>query len=179
MTTIETLREAIPDELKDIRINLGNVLTTDGAAGLTEPQIFAVAYACALATKQTLVIDATLHALEANAPDNLEALTRAARIAAGLMAMNNVYYRFIHLSEHDALKKMPAKLRMQGIATSGIDKETFELLCLAVSAIGGCGMCIHSHIHELEKHGVSLDAIQSSARIAATINATAHAIATS
>lgn len=175
MITIETIRESIPDTLKDTRINLGNVLTPEGAAGLTQAQISATAYACALATKHTALIAATKLALAEQAGDEAATLENAALIAAGLMAMNNIYYRFVHLSEHDGIKKMPAKLRMQGLATHGTDKLTFELMCLAVSAINGCGMCIHAHIHELEKNGASLDAIQSAARIAATINAAAFA----
>ena len=175
MSTIDSIRDAIPDALKDIRINLGNVLTPEGAAGLTQTQINTIAYACALATKHTSLIAATRSALQAHAESEADALIHAATVAAGLMAMNNIYYRFAHLSEHDGIKKMPAKLRMQGLASHGIDKLHFELLCLAVSAINGCGMCISSHIHELEKHGASLDAIQSSARIAATIQATAFA----
>lgn len=178
MTTLDHIRESIPDELKDIRINLGNVLTTDGATGLSELQLTSTAYACALATKNTLLSEATLGLLDSVTDEAKDAYIKAARTAAGLMAMNNVYYRFIHLSEHEALKRMPAKLRMQAIGNPGIEKNDFELMCLAVSAIGGCGMCIKSHIDVLEKHGVSIDAIQSSARIAAVINATAHALST-
>jgi AhpD family alkylhydroperoxidase len=59
---------------------------------------------------------------------------------------------------------------------SRIDKVNFELNCLAVSAINGCGMCIEAHTHELTKAGVSKLAIQSSVRIAAVLNATAMGI---
>jgi lipoyl-dependent peroxiredoxin subunit D len=176
MTTLDTLRDAIPDTLKDTRINLGNVLSTEGAAGLSQLQIATIAYACALTSKHPQVIAATLSALQEHAAEDALLYANAATTAAGLMAMNNIYYRFVHLSEHDGVKKMPAKLRMQGLATHGVDKVLFELLCLAVSAMNGCGMCISSHIHELEKHGASLEAIQSSARIAAVIHATAFAV---
>jgi alkyl hydroperoxide reductase subunit D len=175
MEHYDAIKNAIPDALKDVRINLGNVLTPEGAAGLTQAHIDSIAYACALATKDKALITASLGALQQSQGDDAPALQHAAVIAAGLMAMNNVYYRFVHLSEHDGIKKMPAKLRMQGLAQHGVDKTLFELMCLAVSAINGCGMCIHAHIHELEKQGASLDAIQSSARIAATINSVAFA----
>ena len=37
---------------------------------------------------------------------------------------------------------MPARLRMQVIRTHGSDPVDFELWCLAVSAINGCGVCV-------------------------------------
>ena len=61
------------------------------------------------------------------------------------MAMNNVYYRFVHLASNPEYGTMPAKLRMNVIGTPGIDKDDFELFSLAVSAMNGCGMCIDSH----------------------------------
>ena len=99
-----------------------------------------------------------------------------AKAAATIMAMNNVYYRFVHLVGDAEYGRLPANLRMQGLASHGIDKIDFELMSLAVSAINGCGMCMESHTKVLEKHGVSKVAIQSSIRIAAVVNATAQAL---
>ncbi len=67
------------------------------------------------------------------------------------MAMNNIYYRFVHLASNKEYQKMPAKLRMNFINNHNIDKLDFELCSLAVSAITGCGMCIDAHINQLEK----------------------------
>ena len=61
------------------------------------------------------------------------------------MAMNNVYYRFVHLVSNPEYGTMPARLRMNFIGSHGIDKDDFELFSLAVSAMNGCGMCIDSH----------------------------------
>src|SRR4029078_3506853 len=68
----------------------------------------------------------------------------AARGAASVMAMNNVYYRFAHLTSNPEYGKLPARLRMNFIGSHGIAKEEFELMSLAVSAMNGCGMCIAS-----------------------------------
>ncbi len=73
---------------------------------------------------------------------------------------------------------MPAKLRMNAIATHGIDKDDFELFSLAVSAINGCGMCIDSHERVLQQHGVKAETIQAAARVAAVVNALAKVHAT-
>ena len=50
------------------------------------------------------------------------------------MAMNNVYYRFVHLASNPEYGTLPAKLRMNVIGAPGIDKADFELFSLAVSA---------------------------------------------
>jgi alkyl hydroperoxide reductase subunit D len=89
------------------------------------------------------------------------------------MAMNNIYYRFVHLVSDKSFASLPAKLRMNIIANPGIDKLDFELSCLAVSAINGCGMCIDAHAKTLEQAGISKLAIQSAVRIAAVLNAAA------
>jgi len=170
----EELRESIKDYGRDIRLNLSSVLTEEGAPGLTVPQIWGTALATAYYTKNQPLIDAVT--ADASSHLSSEAL-EAARSAATIMAMNNVYYRFLHLAEDKEFSKMPAKLRMNVIGKPGIEKRDFELMCLAVSALAGCGSCINSHIHEVKKAGLSNEAVQSSVRIGAVINAAAQALA--
>src|SRR6185312_16760368 len=57
----------------------------------------------------------------------------AARAAASIMAMNNIYYRFAHLASSPDYRTLPAKLRMNVIAKPGVEKVDFELWSLAVS----------------------------------------------
>ena len=59
--------------------------------------------------------------------------------------MNNIYYRATHLIHNDEYGTMRAGLRMNVMANPGVDKMTFELASLAVSAINGCGACLDSH----------------------------------
>jgi len=40
MATLDTIRDAIPDYARDLKLNLGSVLATTGAPGLTEKQIW-------------------------------------------------------------------------------------------------------------------------------------------
>jgi len=47
MTTLEALREALPEYARDLKLNLGSVLSSTGAPGLTERQIWAVALGAA------------------------------------------------------------------------------------------------------------------------------------
>jgi alkyl hydroperoxide reductase subunit D len=55
----------------------------------------------------------------------------AAKAAAAVMGMNNIFYRFRHLSSNEKYGSMPARLRMQVIRTHGSDPVDFELWCLA------------------------------------------------
>ena len=52
-------------------------------------------------------------------------------------------------------------------------KVDFELWCLAVSAINGCGVCIDSHENILRQAGLSAEQIQAAVRISAVVHAVA------
>jgi alkyl hydroperoxide reductase subunit D len=95
----------------------------------------------------------------------------AAKAAAAIMGMNNVYYRALHLLKNQEYRTLPARLRMNVIGNPGVDKVDFELWCTTVSAVNGCGMCLDSHEEELKKRGVSALQVQAALRIAATVNA--------
>jgi len=167
---LDAIRDSIPDYARDLKLNLGSVLAPAGAPGLSEKQIWAVAVASAIASRNTEFA----RKIEALAVAHLdEAHLTAARAAAAVMGMNNIYYRFLHLVEEPEYAQMPARLRMNVIGNPGIDKLDFELVSLAVSAVNGCGMCIVAHEKQLRKHEVSREAIQSAVRIAATIHAVA------
>ena len=101
----------------------------------------------------------------------------AARSAAAIMAMNNVYYRSLHLLSNHEYRTLPARLRMNVISNPGVDKADFELWSFAVSAINGCGMCLDSHEAELKTHGVPAAQIQTALRIASVVNAVSRVIA--
>ena len=173
MITLDTIRDAIPDYARDLRLNLGSVLTTSGAPGLSEKQIWAVALASAIASRNgELTRD-----IEALAATHLDATyVNGARAAAAVMGMNNVYYRFLHLVEDPEYAQLPARLRMNVIGNPGIDKVDFELLSLAVSAINGCGTRVASHERQLRKHELTRETVQSAVRIAATVHAVARVL---
>jgi alkyl hydroperoxide reductase subunit D len=173
MTTLDTVRDSIPDYARDLKLNLGSVLATTGAPGLNEQQIWAIALASAIASRNTFFT----RDIEALATPYLDAAyLNAARAAASIMGMNNIYYRFLHLVEDPEYAQMPARLRMNVIGNPGIDKQDFELIALAVSAINGCGTCVASHEKQLRKHGMDREAVQSAVRIASTVHAVARVL---
>ena len=162
----------LPDFAKDIRLNVGSLLNET----VLDPQKkFGTMLACAHATGHKPLVEAA----EAEVADKLSPeAANAARAAAAVMAMNNVYYRFVHLASNKEYGQLPAKLRMNVIGNPGIDKADFELFSLAVSAMNGCGMCIDSHEKVLKGHGVSAEIVQAAARTAAVLKAVATIHAT-
>ncbi|MBX3517600.1 MAG: carboxymuconolactone decarboxylase family protein [Rhodospirillales bacterium] len=165
--TLDALKAAVPDYARDLRLNL-DTLATEPA--LNERQRAGTFIASALATRQPRLRDLVLAAF---APALSEAELTAAKTAAALMGMNNIYYRFTHLVSAKEYQSMPARLRMNAIAKPGAEKADFELWSTAVSAINGCGMCMDSHERTLRSHGVGTEAVQAAVRIAAVINAIA------
>ena len=171
--SIEQLKQNIPDFAKDIRLNLSNLFANIGQSGLSESQFYGSALAVAYSINNPRVIEAILAEGEAYLSVELQ---QAAKLAAVLMAMNNVYYRAIHLAENKELARMPANLRMNGMMNPGVPKVDFELFALAVSALNGCGMCIHAHVQQLVEAQVGNVDIQSVLRLAAVLNALLLAI---
>ena len=51
--SIEAWRDALPDYARDLKLNLGSVLTASGAPGLNEKQIWSIALASAIASRNT------------------------------------------------------------------------------------------------------------------------------
>lgn len=165
--SLDTLRDALPEYAKDTKLNLGSLANE---TILTEQQKWGAFLACAHA----LGVAPVLAAFEAEARSRLEPqAATAARTAASLMAMNNVYYRSLHLMHNEEYRSLRAGLRMNAMMNPGVDKVDFELFSLAVSAVNGCGMCLDAHEAELRKHGVSAQQVQAALRIAAVVTAAA------
>lgn len=165
--SLEVLRAALPDYAKDIRLNLGT-LAADPT--LTEQQRAGAFIASALAARNRHVSAALV--AEFGPKLSPEALN-AAKVAAAIMGMTNIYYRFTHLVSNPEYGTLPAKLRMNALANPGVEKVDFELWSIAVSAVNGCGMCLDSHEKVVRQHGVSAETIQTVVRIASVVHAAA------
>lgn len=168
--SLDSIKNRIPDYAKDLRLNLSTVLSPEGAPGLNEEQIHAVALASAIAARNTVFSEQ----IEAYVKDRLsETVLQAAKAAAAIMAMNNVYYRSMHLLSDKEYGSMPARLRMNIIGNPGVEKRDFELYSLAVSAVNGCGLCLDAHEKVVIKAGLGKQAVHSAIRIAAVMHAVA------
>lgn len=161
--SIEKLKEILPDYAKDLRLNISALQTNSILSQQQKAGCFIVA---ALVSGNKMVIEKISEEFRSQLSD--QALN-AAKTATAIMSMTNIYYRFTHLVENEAYRLLPAKLRMNGMATHGIEKIDFELFCIVASAINGCAACLNAHEQELQKLNVSNEIIQESVKIAAVI----------
>ena len=169
--SLEALRNALPEYAKDQKLNLGSLATE---TALTPQQRAGTFVASALASRNPTVIKEIVG--EFGPQLSPEALN-AAKTAASIMGMNNIYYRSLHLMKNQEYTTIPARLRMNVIANPGVDKMDFELWSTAVSAINGCGACLDAHESELRKHGVPATQVQAALRIGAVVHAASRIIA--
>jgi alkyl hydroperoxide reductase subunit D len=163
--SLDALKEALPEYAKDLKLNLGSVI---GNSTLPEQQLWGTVLVSAIATRAAF----TLTELDAEAREHLsaEAYT-AAKAAAAVMAMNNIYYRTRHLLSDHEYANLRAGLRMNVIGNPGVEKADFELWSFAVSAINGCGACLDSHEKVLREAGMSRETIQEAFKIASVVHA--------
>ncbi len=165
---LDALIEAIPSYAKDLKLNFSSVVRQQ--TELNDQQAWGTVVASAITSRNQELITAALD--EAATRLNPEAL-EAAKGAAAIMGMNNVFYRFLHFSTNEKYRTMRAGLRMNIIRTHGIDPLDFELWSVAASAINGCGACVDSHEKVLRDKGVSEEKILAAVRIASVTHAIA------
>jgi len=164
--SLDRLRERLPAYAKDLSLNLSSLASE---TTLSDQQKWGAFLASAYAVGEPSLVT-TVEAAATSAGLSPAAAT-AAKTAAAIMGMNNVYYRALHLISNPEYRTLPARLRMNAMANPGVEKADFELWSAAVSAVNGCGMCLDSHEAELKRHGVPAAQIQAALRIAAVVNA--------
>lgn len=167
---LDALRETLADEFKDTRLNLASVLTGEN---LDPVKAFGVALSAARFVRAKKLAAALESDIRVSLGDAAAAVISDAVAAAGVMAMNTVYYRFRHMLAKESYEARPPRLRMSRMAQPATDKQTFELMSLACAALAGCELCIRNHETSLIHLGASEDACHDAVRIAAVINAAA------
>lgn len=164
--SIDVVLGSLDEFARDTKINFKKLIEVEGNP--LGNSILSIVYATAISVVPSDAMRDIIVELAAQLDDKT---IQAAKIAMATMSMNNIYYRFTHLSEDDALMKMPAGLRMQSMRQHDVDDVLFELMSLAVSALNGCGMCIQAHIQTLKKHDATAEQIQMAGKVAGVVNA--------
>ena len=165
MSWVDQVKESIPDHSKDIRLNLDSVINR---SGLDEIDTHACAFAAAIAAGNgDLAFEISM-----NGPLMGTDEREAAKTAASLMGMNNVYYPFVEMTEDSDLKGIPPGLRMNAYANhGGVSKKKFEMYALAASIVGKCHFCVKNHYDVLKKEGMTVTELQAVGKIAAVVAA--------
>ncbi len=166
--SLDALMETIPSYAKDLKLNFSTVVRQQ--TDLNDQRLWGTVVACAMASRNE---DLTATALEEAANHLTPQALEAAKGASAIMGMNNIFYRFLHLTSNEKYATMRAGLRMNVIRTHGIEPLDFELWCLAVSAINGCGKCVDSHDKVLRDKGFGEEKILAAVRVASVLHAIA------
>ncbi len=169
--SLDALRDLIPPYAKDISLNLSSLVNETVLSDQQKWGTF-------LASAHAVGVAPVVRAIETAAAGTLSPeAVNAAKAAAAIMGMNNIYYRSLHLMKNHEYTTLPARLRMNVLANPGVAKVDFELWSTAVSAINGCGACLDAHEGELKKHGIAATQIQAALRIAAVVHAASRIVA--
>ena len=163
--SLDSLKSRLPHYAPDLRRNLDAVF---GRPRLSAQQLWGTVLATAIASRSPVVLREL--APEARANLSPQAYT-AAKSAAAVMAVNNVFHRTRHLLSDPGYGELRTGLRMNVLGDPGVARVDFELWSLAVSAVNACGACLDAHERVLRKAGVDRETVQEAFRVASVIQA--------
>jgi lipoyl-dependent peroxiredoxin subunit D len=163
---LDLLIDNLPASARDLKLNFSTLVRNN--TELTPQQLWGTVVACAIATRGAALTTAAFAAASAHLSS---AALEAAKTAAAIMGMNNIFYRFQHLASNPKYGTMGARLRMNGLRGHGIEDVDFELWCLAVSAINGCGKCVDAHEKVVREKGATEELVMAVIRVASVIHA--------
>jgi len=163
---LDELIGGLPAYAKDMKLNFSSLVKQN--TELTPQQLWGTVVTTAIATRNAeLTAAAVEDATSVLSPAALE----AAKTAAAIMSMNNIYYRFHHLTTNPKYATLPSRLRMNGLRSHGIESVDFELWCTVVSAVNACDKCVDSHERVLREKGATEELINAAIRVASVIHA--------
>src|SRR6202000_507628 len=151
--------------IKDLKINVGNVLNNAQYLSRKESLLLALAVAV---NERFVPLQESLSGLvrEAGASE-----AEIAEIVActSLMNTNNIFYRFRHFIKKEFYENQPAGIKMSIMASPVLGKEFFELVSLVVSSINGCEMCVTSHERSVLQHNSTESRVLEGVKLGAII----------
>ncbi len=149
---------------RDLSLNFKKILEDSSSLDPAERYMNLMAIAVTLENKEMYTLaQSQLVALNTPAP-----VIQECSEVAGIMGMNNVYYKFRSYLPNEVKENYSrAGLRMQSLAKPISGKQNFEMMAMSVSIVNGCPMCIASHEKALIDLGLTADKVHELARLAA------------
>ncbi|HEY8996662.1 MAG TPA: carboxymuconolactone decarboxylase family protein [Edaphobacter sp.] len=164
---MEDLIGGLPTYAKDLKLNYSSLVKQN--TELTPQQLWGTVVATAIATRNPELTAAAF--AEAEAAGVSSDAIDAVKAAAAIMGMNNIYYRFHHLTKNEKYATLPARLRMNALRGHKVDHVDFELWCLVVSAVNACDKCVDSHERVLRDKGATEELINAAIRVTSVVHA--------
>ena len=162
---LEDLIGGLPAYAKDLKLNYSSLVKQN--TELTPQQLWGTVVAAAIATRCAELTTEVIAEAEAILTPGALA---AAKAAAAIMGMNNIYYRFHHLTKNEKYATLPSRLRMNVLRGHGIEALDFELWCVVVSAVNACDKCVDSHERVLREKGATEELINAAIRVTSVIH---------
>ncbi len=161
----QALLEVDARYIKDLKINVGNVL--NNTQYLSRKEALLLALAVTVNEKSELLRNSLTGLVKQAGATEAEIAEIVA--CTSLMNTNNVFYRFRHFMQKDFYSNQPAGIKMSIMANPVLGKEFFELVSLVVSSINGCEMCVSSHEKSVLQHGSTESRIFEAVKLGAVI----------
>ncbi|WP_461149804.1 carboxymuconolactone decarboxylase family protein [Spirosoma pulveris] len=162
---LDALAQADHRYLRDLKINVGNVLNSSQT--LSRKETLLLALSVAVNEKHQPLMDSLTEAARQEGATDAELAETIA--CTSLLSTNNIFYRFRHFTSKEYYQQTQPGIRMSIMMNPVLGKEFFELMSLVVSAVNGCELCVKSHEESVLKHGSSEPRIFDSIRLASVI----------
>lgn len=163
-SSLDALVDGDSRYIKDLRVNIKKTLKSDH---LNKKEAALLALAVSANFKNETL--KTFFRELAKEEEATEEEIGDATACASLLAANNVLYRFQHFVDNDSYSNMSAGIKMNIMAKPKLEKEFFEVVSLAISAVNGCEMCVKSHEKSLLKMDSSEERIFDAIRLASVV----------
>ncbi len=151
--------------IKDLKINVGNVL--NNTQYLNRKEALLLALAVATNEKYEPLKESFLQQARQEGATEPEIAEIVA--CTSLMNANNIFYRFRHFANKEFYNTQPAGIKMSIMMNPVLGKEFFELTSLVISSINGCEMCVTSHEQSVLQHGSSEARVLESVKLGAIV----------
>jgi alkyl hydroperoxide reductase subunit D len=162
---LDAMAQADHRYLRDLKINVGNVLNSSQT--LSKKEALLLALSVAVNEKYQPLVDSLTSAVKQEGATDAQVAETIA--CTSLLSTNNVFYRFRHFIGKDYYQQTQPGIRMSIMMNPVLGKEFFELMSLAVSAVNGCELCVRSHEESVLKHGATEARIFDAIRLASVI----------
>ena len=151
--------------IKDLKINVGNVLQNNQHIQKKEAYLLALSVAI---NEEYIPLQKSFTTLAKQEGATEQDIAEVVACTS-LMNTNNVYYRFRHFVNKDYYATQPAGIKMTIMSSPILGKEFFELTSLVVSALNGCASCVVTHEQSVIQHGSSEARILEAIKLGAVI----------
>lgn len=162
---VNTLLDVDARFIKDLKINVSNVLNNNQQLSKKESLLLALAVAV---NEKFDLLKESLTDLASKEGATKEEIAEIIACTS-LMNTNNIFYRFRHFTNKEFYNNQPAGIKMSIMMRPVLGKEFFELVSLVISSVNGCEMCVTSHEQSVMQHGSSEARVFEAVKLGAVI----------